>query len=228
MKILCTLTVLILTAQTMPLSASEFRSQPPRGTLHVITGSMCSGKSEETIRLTNKLLRSKHQVLTLKPGIDNRKLQLKDDQDPTKVLSSRAGTFIECVPVSCVGTLEEILEQKDPSHIVIDEAHFFTPESKDFVALIVALLNHGKQIIVSGLDLNFRGEPFGPMPELLAYADSVEKFKANCVKCHLEVYCISQRLINGQPARYHDPLIMVGAEELYEPRCRSCHECPKE
>ncbi|OGB86291.1 hypothetical protein A3J41_01510 [candidate division TM6 bacterium RIFCSPHIGHO2_12_FULL_38_8] len=189
---------------------------------------MWSGKSEETIQLSLKLMRAKHEVLTLKPGIDNRKLQLKDDQDPTKVLSSRAGTCIECIPVSSVGHLEEILEKKDPSHIVIDEVHFFTPESKDFVALMVALLHEDKQIIVSGLDLNFRGEPFGPMPELLAHADSVKKLTANCAKCNEDTYCISQRLVNGKPARYDDPLIVVGAAELYEPRCRSCHECPKE
>jgi thymidine kinase len=204
-----------------------FSSQHPRGDIHIITGSMCSGKSEETIRLLHKLLRAKKDVLVVKPGIDNRKLHLQDDVDPTKVLSSRAGTSTQCIPVTNVEMLEEIIEQKNPSHIAIDEVHFFTPEKEQFITLILALAQNGKKIILSGLDLNFRGEPFGPMPELLAHADSVTKLTANCAVCHDDTYCITQRLIDGKPARYNDPLIVVG-DSQYEPRCRNCHECPKE
>lgn len=211
-----------------PVQTQEFQTQQPRGELKIITGSMCSGKSEETIRLMHKLQRDpKKQVLAIKPGIDDRKLHLKDDQDPTRVLSSRAGTSIHCIPVKDVKMLQEVIEQNNPSHIVIDEVHFFTPEQVEFIALILSLINHGKKIILSGLDLNFRGEPFGPMPELLAYADSVEKLTANCAVCGEDTYCITQRLVNGKPARYNDPLIIVG-DSQYQPRCRKCHECPKE
>ena len=224
MKKLVLITFCALIAQS---SAIFSINQHPLGRIHIITGPMCAGKSEETIRLMNKLLRAKKEVLAIKPGIDDRKLKLQDDQDPTKVISSRAGTSTECIPVTNVAMLEKVIQEHNPSHIVIDEVHFFTPEKEAFIALILALRQSGKQIILSGLDLNYRGEPFGPMPELLAYANSIEKLTANCAVCGDETACMTQRLVNGKPAPYKGPLIEVG-DSQYEPRCTGCHECKKE
>lgn len=229
MKKIFILNICTIIAQTSIFSdSSNFTQEIIRGEIHVITGSMCSGKSEETIRLMHKLLRDpEKRVLAIKPAIDNRKLKLTDDQDPTKVLSSRAGTSTHCDPVSSVDELKKLILEKNPTHIVIDEIHFFTPEKEKFIALILAFAKQGKKFTLSGLDLNFRGEPFGPMPDLLALADFVEKLTANCAVCGADVYCITQRLVDGKPARYDDPLIVVG-DSQYQPRCRNCHECSKE
>lgn len=206
----------------------EFIKKHPRGSLRVVTGAMCSGKSGYLIEQEKRWKRAKKRVATFKPVIDNRKLFLKDDIDPTQVLSSRTETSTRCFPVSSVQDLKNKIAEENPTHIIIDEVHFFTPEKEEFIAFVLDLVKQGKQVIASGLDLSFRNESFGPMPELLAHADSVKKLTANCAVCHEDTYCISQRLVNGKPARYDDPLIVVGAEELYEPRCRNCHECPKE
>ena len=206
----------------------EFIKKNPRGSLKVVTGAMCSGKSGYLIEQEKRWKRAKKRVATFKPAIDNRKLSLKDDVDPTQVLSSRTETSTRCFPVSSVNDLKKQIQEKNPTHIIIDEVHFFTPEKEEFINFVLELVKQGKHVIVSGLDLSFRNESFGPMPELLAHADSVKKLTANCAVCHEDIFCISQRLVNGKPAKYDDPLIVVGAEELYEPRCRNCHECPKE
>lgn len=219
--------IIIFIMCTSIAQTTLFTKNSNQGEIHIITGSMCSGKSEETIRLMHKLLRDpEKRVLAIKPAIDDRKLKLADDQDPTKVLSSRAGTSIHCCPISSVEQLEKLILEQNPTHIVIDEIHFFTPEKEKFIALILAFAKQGKKFTLSGLDLNFRGEPFGPMPDLLALADSVEKLTANCAVCGADVYCITQRLVDGKPARYDDPLIIVG-DSQYQPRCRNCHECSK-
>jgi thymidine kinase len=90
-----------------------------------------------------------------------------------------------------------------------------------------ALAERGMRVIVAGLDTDFRGEPFGPMPLLLAQAEKVEKLRAICVVCGQEA-SRTQRLIDGRPASFEDPVILVGAKEVYEARCRTCHEVPHE
>jgi thymidine kinase len=106
--------------------------------------------------------------------------------------------------------------------IAIDEGQFF---DADLVPLVLDLAGEGKRVIIAGLDLDFRGEPFGPMPQLLAHAEFVDKLTAIC-NCG-RVATRTQRLIGGHPAHYDDPVILVGAAESYEPRCRSCHTVPR-
>lgn len=198
------------------------------GTITVYTGSMSSGKTGATNEAAQRWLRAKYNVGIFKPNIDNRKLNLKDDQDPTQHLSSRNGTSVRCIPVQNVTELKEQIAKLHATHIVIDEIHFFEKEKDAFLALILNMRKEGKEIILSGLDLSFRGEPFGElMPAVFAYADKVKKLKANCAVCHQERYCITQRIIDGEPAPYDSELIIVGAEDLYEPRCAKCHKCPK-
>ena len=102
-----------------------------------------------------------------------------------------------------------------------DEANFFDTYIFD---LVQKWIDQGRRVVAAGLDMTFRGEPFGAMPQLLAIADSVDKLKAICMKCKNDEGLITQRLVNGRPARYSDPTIVVGASEMYEVRCRKCHE----
>lgn len=191
------------------------------GSLTVICGSMCSGKSEELIRQVGRFILAGFNVLALKPAIDNRKL-LNLDQDPLSYIPSRTGSWINCTPVTSISHMKKIIDELNPMVIAIDEVNFFVAEQEEFIALIQSLVEKGKKVIVSGLDLNFRAEPFSPMPELLAFADTVMKLTAICSQCGNDVFCITQRLIDGKPAHYNDPLIVVGATQ-YEPRCRKCH-----
>ena len=166
-----------------------------KGSLTVICGSMCSGKSEELIRQVGRFTIAGFNVLVFKPSIDNREI-LKLDLNPLSYISSRSGSWTKCVAVSkCEEILQTALES-DVDVIAIDEVMFFTAESKQFIDVIQQLLAAKKTIIIAGLDLNFRGEPFGPMPDLLAIADNVVKLTAICSVCQDDTYCITQRLID--------------------------------
>lgn len=203
--------------------ANDLHKQP--GSLIVICGSMCSGKTEELIRIVGRLIRSgKARIQTFKPAIDNRILHALHDIDPTKHITSRTGSFIECIATDNLERIREYVYAHDIEIIAFDESHFF--EKTAFLNLVNELLNEGRKIIVGGLDLDFRSESFGAMGDLLALADNVVKLNAICARCGTDTYCITQRLINDQPAHYNDPLIMVGDQE-YEPRCRKCHVIKK-
>ncbi len=198
-----------------------------KGSLTVICGSMCSGKSEELIRQVGRFIIAGFNVLVFKPSIDNREI-LKLDLNPLSYISSRSGSWTKCMAVTnCEEILKTALDE-DVDVVAIDEVMFFSEDCKNFIDIIHKLLAAKKVIIVAGLDLNFRGEPFGPMPDLLAIADNVEKLTAICSVCQDDTYCITQRLIDGAPAHYNDPLIVVeGSKSVgdskYEPRCRKCH-----
>jgi len=204
--------------QTQPLMIK--REPFSCGSLTVICGSMCSGKSEELIRQVGRFILAGFNVLALKPSIDNRKL-LNLEQDPLSYIPSRTGSWINCTPVTSIKHMKQIIDELNPMVIAIDEVNFFI-EEEEFISLIQSLIESGKKVIVSGLDLNFRAEPFAPMPALLAFADVVMKLTAICSQCGNDVFCITQRLINGRPAHYNDPLIIIGTTQ-YEPRCRKCH-----
>lgn len=183
------------------------------GKLEVVCGSMFSGKSEELMYRLRRAEYARKKVLTIKHELDNRKSY--------SCIVSHGGFQREAYPLgSCEDSLKTLDQLVDPSiEIVgIDEIQFFPEQTID---IIHKWLDEDIRVIVAGLDLDFRGEPFGIVPKLLALADEVSKLRAICMVCGNEAN-FSQRLINGQPASYDDETILVGGEECYEPRCRKC------
>lgn len=189
------------------------KQQPDGGWIELICGSMFSGKSEELIRRVKRAEIARLKVQVFKPSVDTRYGQ---DQ-----VSSHSGAHVNAVAVQNAG---EILKRVEPATdvVAIDEVQFFDWAISDVCNL---LAEQGKRVILAGLDLDFRGEPFGPMPLLMAQAEEVEKLHAICMVCGAPA-TRTQRLINGQPASYHDPIILVGASEAYQARCRKHHEVP--
>ena len=187
-----------------------------KGRLEVVCGSMFSGKTEELLRRLNRAEFAKQNVLTIKHSIDKRKKMTALTNIYSHTGKERAAFVIE----GSIDGVNKILELagKDVDVVGLDELHFF-PES--IIDVICKLVDGGKRVITAGLDLDFRGEPFGVVPMLMAIADEVVKFKAICVVCGKDAHH-TQRLVNGQPAKYSDPIILVGAEECYEARCRDC------
>lgn len=181
------------------------------GSIEVICGSMFSGKSEELIRRIRRVQIARKKAEIFKPLIDNRY--------QVRYINSHNGSRIEAV---CIEKSEEILTKikQDTEVIAIDEAQFFDMK---IVEVCQVLADQGKRVIVAGLDQNFRGEPFGPMPDLLAIAEYVDKLHAICMVCGRPA-TRTQRLVNGKPADYHDPTILIGAKESYEARCRQHHQ----
>ena len=181
-----------------------------RGRVELICGSMFSGKTEELIRRLRRAVIAKQQVEVFKPLIDTRYHNAR--------VTSHNGADFEAVPV---GSPEEIIGLLKPETTVvaIDEVQFFEPE---IIELCDQLAEQGKRVICAGLDTDFRGVPFGPMPNLMARAEQVDKLHAICVVCGEEA-SRTQRLIDGRPAAFDDPVVLVGAAEVYEARCRQCH-----
>lgn len=183
------------------------------GYIEVITGCMFAGKTEELIRRIKVLEFAKKKIVVFKPTIDNR---YSDDY-----VVSHAGSQTKCINAANSKEIAEYLKQyKDYEVVAIDEVQFF---DDDIYIILNDLANLGKRVMVAGLDMDFRGEPFGIMPKLLTSAEFVTKLTAVCVCCGAPA-TRSQRLINGHPANYHDPVIKVGASESYEARCRHCHQ----
>ncbi len=180
------------------------------GYLEVITGCMFAGKTEELIRRINVLKYAHKKILVFKPQIDNR---FSDSQ-----VVSHNGKAIDSISVKNAG---EILKHVDNQTevVVIDEAQFFDREILD---VCESLTKAGLRVMVAGLDTDFRGEPFGVVPDLMATAEFVTKLTAICTKCGSPA-TRTYRKINGKPAKYSDPVILVGAQESYEARCRHCH-----
>ena len=146
---------------------------------------------------------------------------LLDDRYSQTRVWSHSGVHCESEVIEHAADIQELL-RPDTTVVAIDEAQFLDWEVAEVAD---QLATRGLRVIVTGLDLDFRGEPFGPMPLLLAQAEMVDKLHAICVVCGAPA-SRTQRLINGQPANYTDPVIMVGATEVYEARCRDCHEVP--
>lgn len=182
--------------------------------MEAIVGPMFSGKSEELIRRVTRALIAKHEVQVFKPALD--------DRYDARQVASHAGRTLEAVPVDGVDEIRRRLRD-DTRVVAVDEAQFL---SDALIDLAGHWADQGRRVLVAGLDLDFRGEPFGPVPELLARAEVVEKLTAIC-GCG-RAATRTQRLIHGQPAHYDDPVILVGAAERYEPRCRACHVVQRE
>ena len=180
------------------------------GWLEVVCGPMFSGKSEELIRRLRRAEIAGQRVLIVKPKIDSR-------YDIGHVVS-HAGAKMRAVAVESPADIPGLVEGYDV--IGVDEVQFFAPE---IVLILDGLVEQGMRVVVSGLDQDFRGFPFGPMPELLCRAELVDKLQAVCHRCGGPA-TMTQRLVDGMPAAADGATIVVGALEQYEARCRSCHE----
>ena len=185
------------------------------GTIEVVAGVMFSGKSEELIRRVRRAIIAKRAVQVFKSHLDARYAGLFH-------VSSHDGREVEAVPVDSAA---EIFRQvrTDTEIVAIDEAQFLDEE---IVEVATALAERGVRVILAGTDTDFRGEPFGSMGPLMAVAEDVTKLRAICVICG-ELACRNQRLVDGKPARWDSPTIMVGGRESYEARCRHCHRVPR-
>jgi thymidine kinase len=195
--------------------ADGYFSGPTSGWIEVICGVMFSGKSEELIRRVRRAIIAKKRVQVFKSHLDERYAGIYQ-------VSSHDGRTVEAVPVDTSEQIAQLVE-KETQVVAIDEAQFL---DEGVVALATALANRGVRVILAGTDNDFRGEPFGPMPRLLAAAEVVDKLHAICVVCGNPA-SRNQRLIGGKPARYDSPTIMVGSSEAYEARCRACHSVPR-
>lgn len=184
------------------------------GFIEVVCGPMFAGKTEELIRRAKRLKYAKQNYLVFKPNIDNR-YSTKPEIVSHSSLTEKA-ILIE--------KSTDILKYIDNTvqAVIIDEAQFF---DTDIIKIADNLADSGIRVIVGGLDRDFKGEPFGPMPQLLAIAEFVTKLTAICVKTGAPA-TRTQRIINGNPAHINDPLIVVGASDSYEPRARHAHEVP--
>jgi thymidine kinase len=185
------------------------------GWIEVITGVMFSGKSEELIRRVRRAIIARRKVQVFKSHLDSRYTGLY-------TVTSHDGKELEAAPVDSAA---EIFRQVRPTTelVAIDEAQFLDPE---VVLVASALAARGVRVILAGTDTDFRGEPFGAMGSLLAIAESVDKLQAICVVCG-DLATRNQRLVDGRPARYESPTILVGGRESYEARCRHCHRVPR-
>lgn len=186
---------------------------PPRGHIELICGSMFSGKTEELIRRVRRAEIAKQRVQVFSHGLDTRY--------GTNQVASHSGANRGATPVQTAAQILERLET-DTTVVAVDEAQFF---DAGITQVVSALADRGVRVIVAGLDLDFRAEPFGPMPLLMAQSEHVDKLTAICVVCG-DPATRTQRLINDKPANFNDPIIMVGAAEVYEARCRHHHEIP--
>ncbi|XLG16247.1 thymidine kinase [Bacillus velezensis] len=184
------------------------------GWLELICGSMFSGKSEELIRRVKRATYAKQEVKVFKPAIDNR-------YSEEAVVSHNGTSMTSHVISSSAEIWDHISESTDV--IAVDEVQFF---GESIIGDLSSLADKGYRVIAAGLDMDFRGEPFGVVPNLMAVAESVTKLQAVCSVCGSPA-SRTQRLIDGKPASYDDPVILVGASESYEARCRHHHEVPK-
>ena len=186
-------------------------NQYREGWIEVICGCMFAGETEELIRRINVLSYARKNILVFKPKID--------DRYSTTEIASHAGSKVPCIVIS---EAKEILDHVnyDTDVVAIDEVQFF---DEDVVDICEYLADSGLRVMVAGLDKDFRGEPFGVLPDLLTRAEFVTKLTAVCAKCGAPA-TRTQRIINGKPASFNDPIVLVGAKEAYEPRCRHCHE----
>ncbi len=179
------------------------------GYIEIVVGPMYSGKSEELIRRVKRAEIAKQKVLVFKPSIDNR-YSASD-------VTSHNGSAISAIPIDNLSEVWQYIDSK-VQVIGFDEVNFF---DKEIINTVTRLANMGIRVVCAGLDMDFKAEPFGAVPDLMAMAEFVEKLQAVCLVCG-QPATRTQRIIDGQPAKYDDPVILVGATESYEARCR-CH-----
>ena len=190
-------------------------SGPSAGWIEVICGVMFSGKSEELIRRVRRAIIAKKRIQVFKSHLDERYAGIYQ-------VSSHDGRTVEAVPVDTSEQIAQLVD-KETQVVAIDEAQFL---DEGVVALVTALANRGVRVILAGTDNDFRGEPFGPMPRLLAVAEVVDKLHAICVVCGNPA-SRNQRLIAGKPVCFVFLLFLVGSAEANEARCRASHSDPR-
>lgn len=190
--------------------------------LHVVFGPMFAGKTEELIRLVRRFEIAQEKVQVFKPIIDVRWGKVNH-------IASHNGNEHPGIPIEKSREILNFLE-KDTKVVAIDEVQFF---DKEIVAVVRRLLDDDIKVLITGLPLDFRGEPFGEMPTLMAMADEMTQLTAICTyrspngsRCGCMTATRTQRLISGEPANYNDPIIKIGAEESYEARCPDHHLVP--
>ena len=179
----------------------------------LITGPMSCGKTEELLRRIRRCIIAKKKVVVISPDVDTR--------TGGDYIESRNGLWLDAVKVK--HSIQIMSLVKDAQIVAIDELQFF---DANIVPVITELMKQGKKVIGTGLELDFKAEPFGYMPQLMCIATKVDKLHAVCMKCGCEEATRTQRLIDGKPADKNSPLIMIGGDETYEARCIKCYELP--
>jgi len=187
------------------------RKKKTLGTITVVCGSMYAGKSEELIRLARRALYAKKKVQVFKPAIDDRYHQ--------SMVVTHMGVQHEAAPIRTVAELRTRVDA-DTEVVCVEEVQFF---DGSIVDLAVEWADAGLQVVCAGLDQDFRRQPFGPMPALMCVADEVVKLRAICMNCGAPA-SHTYRMVNGKPAHWDDPIVLIGATEAYEARCRNCFE----
>lgn len=180
----------------------------------LITGPMSCGKTEELLRRIRRSIIAKKKVKVISPCIDTR--------EQGDYIKSRNGLWLDAVKVKHSIQILSLVKEEDEI-VAIDELQFF---DSNIVKVIAKLMQDGKKVIGTGLDLDFKGDTFGSMPELMCLATTVDKLHAVCMKCGSDHATRTQRLIDGKPADKNSPLIMIGGDETYEARCVKCWELP--
>ena len=187
------------------------------GRIEVVAGVMFSGKSEELIRRIRRAIIARHRVQVFKSHLDAR-------YEGLHKVSSHTGVTIEALPID---RSDEILRRVERPELVdvvaVDETQFL---DAGIVEVATHLAERGVRVICAGTDTDFRGEPFGMMGHLMAIAEEVTKLQAICVVCG-NLACRNQRLVDGRPAAWNMPVVMVGGSESYEARCRACFQVPR-
>jgi thymidine kinase len=185
------------------------------GWIEVVSGVMFSGKSEELLRRVRRALIARKRVQVFTSVLDDR-------YGGADRLSSHDGTSLEAIPVHSAKEIRDLVSP-ETDVVGIDEVQFL---DGDIVSVVRWLADRQVRVIVAGTDMDFRGEPFGPMGQLMAIAEVVDKLHAICVQCG-DLATRNQRLLNGEPAPAEGPVIQVGGRETYEARCRRCHAVPQ-
>lgn len=180
----------------------------------LITGPMSCGKTEELLRRVKRCIIAKKKVKVISPDVDTR---TKGDY-----IESRNGLWLDAIKVKHAIQIMSVVKPEDEV-VAIDELQFF---DSNIVKVISKLMDEGKRVIGTGLELDFKAEPFGSMPQLMCIATEISKLHAVCMKCGCDHATRTQRLINGKPADKNSPLIMIGGDETYEARCIKCYELP--
>jgi len=195
----------------------EEQDKKNKGKLEVVCGPMFSGKSEELMRRLRRAKIARQNVIIFKPKIDTRYIAGN--------IVSHDGNKLDAFPIEELSDILEMATYNKATVIGIDEAQFFT---QSIINIICTLIEQGKRVVVAGLDLDYRGVPFGPMPTLLAIADTITKLQAICNICGIDAH-FTQRIVDSKPAPFDDKLIIkIGGQESYQARCRSCHVIDKQ